>query len=335
MKREHTIAITVLGGLALLVFGVNYLKGLDLLQRRNVYYAVYTNVQGLTGATPLQINGFKIGQVLGAALLPDGTGRIVITYQVNEDDLEIPRDSRIEIGGDLFSTWAQLYPGRSKEMAQGGDTLMGNTQPSLTAAFNQTIDPLKQKAEGMIANIDSVLSGVQSIFNKEALGDIDASFASIRKTLETLSHTADQLDQLIVAERTTLQSTLGNLNRVSRTLADNGDEMTRIFQHLDSASAALANGRLEKVMNDLNTATGDLKGIMTGINSGKGTLGALVTNDSLYNNLNNASRELDLLLEDMRVNPNRYFSVFGKKDRMPKLSESDIQRIKQAVNKGQ
>ena len=74
---------------------------------------------------------------------------------------------------------------------------------------------------------------------------------------------------------------------------------------------------------------------MTKINEGQGTLGKLVKDDSLYVNLNKATKDLDLLLEDLRVNPNRYLSLFGKKDKLPKLSEADIERIQQAYQKQQ
>ena len=52
----------------------------------------------------------------------------------------------------------------------------------------------------------------------------------------------------------------------------------------------------------------------------------LMNNDTLYTNLESATLQLDLLLEDMRVNPKRYvhFSVFGKKEKQkdkPKKKE--------------
>ena len=73
--------------------------------------------------------------------------------------------------------------------------------------------------------------------------------------------------------------------------------------------------------------------MMQKMNEGQGTLGKLVKDDSLYHNLNDASRELAILLEDLHTNPNRYLSIFGKKDKLPKLSEADIERIQQAYQK--
>ena len=94
----------------------------------------------------------------------------------------------------------------------------------------------------------------------------------------------------------------------------------------------MAAADLEQVVQDLANTTKQLNEVLTKINTGEGTLGALVNNDSLYDNLNAATTQLDLLLEDLRMNPNRYLSVFGKKDKLPKLSKADIERIQQVIN---
>ncbi len=335
IKKEYSIAGLVLGGIALLVFGVNYLKGLDLLEKRNVYHVVYRDVSGVTSASPVFFNGLKVGQVIKTEMLPNGSGLIAISFQLNERNLPLPRDSKVEIySADLFSRALRVVQGDSVVMASPGDTLFGDTQLSLTDAVGQQIDPLKAKAESMIANIDSVLNSLQQLMNEKAVSDIDSSFTSVREALSTLSHTAKRLDQLVAMESVTLSTTLRNMEKVSGTLAENSDELDRTFNNLDTLSAELAKGRLKKVLDELAQTSAELHKITAGINSGEGTMGKLVKNDSLYTNLNEASRELDLLLEDLRLNPNRYFSVFGKKDRLPKLSDSDVLRIRDAMKEG-
>ncbi len=333
IKKEYSIAALVLGGVGLLIFGVNFLKGLDLFEKRNVFHVKYNNVAGITGASPVFYNGFKVGQVIGTKLLSDGSGQIVVTFQMNEETLMVPKDSKVQIySADLFSRALQLQLGTSGDQAQAGDTLMGDAQLSLTDAVSQQIDPLKAKAEGMLASVDSVLNSFQQLMNPKAVGDIDSSFTSIRRALESLSNTANTLDRLVATESTTLSAALTNLEKVSATLAANSDEMDHIFTNLDTLTSDLARGRMRKVMDELATTSGELRKITANINEGNGTMGKLMKDDSLYSNLNNASRELDLLLEDLRMNPNRYFSVFGKKDRLPKLSDADVERIGKALD---
>lgn len=331
IRREYTIAGLVLAGILLLIFGVNYLKGLDLLAKRNVYHVVYNDVSGITSASPVFYHGLKVGQVVGVGMDQSGQG-IRISFQLNEDRLRLTTDCVVEIySADLFSRALRIVNGTGTEFAERGATLKGGTQASLTDAVGAQIDPLKAKAEAMIANIDSVLNAFQQLMNPRAIGDIDSSFSGIREAIETLAATAKRLDALVALESVTLSATLRNMEKVSRTLADNSDELDRTFSNLDTLTAELARGRLRKVLDELAVTSTELRRITTGISNGEGTMGKLMKNDSLYTNLNAASRELDLLLEDLRLNPNRYFSVFGKKDRLPKLSDSDVQRIKDAM----
>ena len=333
LKKEYSIALMVIGGAALLWFGYSYLRGRDLFQKENVYHGVFNNASGVTTASPLTLNGFKVGQVLKAKLLFDGTNRIVLTFQINEDDLRIPKDSRIDIFSDLLSTGTQLILGTSPEFAEPGDTLLGSLQPSLTQSLGAQIDPIKQKAEAMLGSVDSVLTAFQLILNPGTINNIDSSFVTIRETLVSLRDAAQRLDALIAAESTTLRATLQNLESVTGNLEKNNDELSHIFSNLDSLTSALADGRVDSVLQGISEAASSLKGVMNGIEQGEGTLGQLAKNDSLYNNLNSSMAELDLLLEDLRVNPNRYVSVFGKKDRLPKLSDADILRIQEAYEK--
>ena len=320
----------VLGGIVLLIFGVNYLKGLDLLQRRNIYHAVYADVSGINDATPVLYHGFKVGQVIGTALLPDGSGRIDVTFQIDEERLQLTKDTKAELfSADLFSRAVRLQLGTGAP-AERGDTLNGGAEMSLTESVSSQIDPLKRKAEGMLASVDSVLTSFQLILNENARGDIDASFTNLRATMENINSTTKKLDELVGRESSHISSILANVDKVSGNLAANNQHLTNILANTDSVTAALANGRLERMMANLEATSNELKATMDKINGGQGTLGKLMNDDSLYVNLNAASRQMDLLLEDVRLNPGRYLSIFGRKDKLPKLSGSDIERIRDA-----
>ncbi|MEX1131972.1 MAG: MlaD family protein [Flavobacteriales bacterium] len=333
LKREYSIALLVLLGTGFLIFGVKYLQGLDIFKKRYVFHAVYSNARGMVEANALLYNGYKVGQVVGVDLMPDGSGRIVLSYQVDERNLLIPKDSKITLGGDLFGKWADLKMGTSAVNAVAGDTLFGDAELSLTESFSASIDPLKQKAEGMLASVDSVLTSLQLILNDSARRDIDASFASIRGTLETLNMSARRIDGMIADERATINAVLTNIREITGNLVQYNGEIASILTNLDSVTTTLASGDVKRMLEDLSASSAQLKSLMTKIEAGEGTLGNLVNNDSLYNNLESASRELDLLMEDLRLNPNRYvqLSLFGKKDRLPKLSDSDVDRIKRSL----
>lgn len=333
IKREYTIALMMIGALVLLYYGINYLKGLNVLQGRNVFYAKYADVSGINDASPVLYHGMKVGQVIGTELIPNGNGMVAVAFQINDDRLVITDSTTAEIySSDLFTRAIQLVvqPGAP---AERGDTLDSGAQASLTESINQQLDPIKKKAEGMLNNIDSVLNAVQLLLNKKTIGDLDSGIVSLRRILENVDGTTQRLNALLDAETVTIRSTMDNLNKVSGTLAQNSDELNRIFANADSLMAALGDGRIEKMMANITATSDQLKQTMASVNEGKGTLGKLVKDDSLYVNLNKATKQLDLLLEDLRVNPNRYLSIFGKKDKLPKLSQADIERIQEAYQK--
>lgn len=329
-KRQYSIALMALGGIALLIFGLNYLKGLDLLAGRNTYVAVYYDISGVNDATPVLFHGYHVGQVVSSEMMPDGSGRIAVTFQINERQLNLTKDTHADIfSADLFSRAVRINLGKGVA-AERGDTLIGGAEMSLTESVGSQIDPLKRKAEAMLAGVDSVLTAMQLVLNPNARRDIDASFTSLRSTLDNINSTTQKLDLLIAKESQHISSILDNADKVTANMAANNQHISNVLANMDSASAAFANGRLEKMMADLEATSKALRETMAGLNKGKGTLGKLMTDDSLYANLNAATRQMDLLMEDLRLNPHRYLSIFGRKDKLPKLSNSDIERIRQA-----
>ncbi len=334
IKREYSITLLVLLGIGLLIFGINFLKGIDIFQKRNMFHVAYGNVTGINPSSPVYYNGFKVGQVIRTQLMPGAGGNILVSFQLDESGLDVPRDTKVQIySSDIFSRALQLLPGTSADLAQPGDTLQGDTQLSLTDAVGEQMDPLKKKAEGMLASVDSVLTSLQSVLNDSARRDIDASFASIRGTLESLNNSARRIDDMIATERATIHGVLDNIQQVTGNLVQYNEEIARILSNMDTVTTALASGGIQKVIDDLSATSGQLKVMMDRMENGEGTLGALLHNDTLYHNLQSASLELDMLLEDLRINPNRYMhlSLFGKKDRLPKLSKTDVDRIKRSL----
>jgi phospholipid/cholesterol/gamma-HCH transport system substrate-binding protein len=72
---------------------------------------------------------------------------------------------------------------------------------------------------------------------------------------------------------------------------------------------------LNLILTNLDSTISNLNNLTNKLNQGEGTLGKLIYDDGLFKNLDNATKNLEELIEDIKLNPKRYvhFSIFGKK----------------------
>ncbi|MEQ8908623.1 MAG: MlaD family protein [Vicingaceae bacterium] len=319
IRKEVKIGLVVLISVCLLFWGANYLKGTNILDKNRHFFAVYDNVDGLTNSNPVLINGFKVGQVERIDFIKDNSGRLIVQFSVTEKDFRIPKDSRARIVSSdiLGSKSINLQLGTSQEMVSSLDTLESDIEASLTESVNQQIAPLKKKAEELISTVDSAIIVVQSIFNKKARGDIGASFTSIKNSLEAFEKTMNRVDGIVAQEQEHIAAIFQNVESITKNLAKNNDKLTQSIDNIEAISDSLAGANLKQTVNNASVAMLEVAEVMEKINQGEGSLGQLINNDTLYTNLEAAANDLDQLLLDMRLNPERYvhFSIFGRKNK--------------------
>ena len=339
ISKEFKVGVVVLVAIGIMYAGINYLKGVNFLVDQDEYFAVYDEIGGLSVANPVLLNGYKVGQVYKMQLMPDASGRVLVSYILSEKELKIPLNSEFRIfSSDLLGSKAvQLNFGDSSVYAVPGDTLGADVEESLSDAVNRQIQPLKNKAEDLIANIDSAMQTLQSIFNERAKEDLDESFTSVREALATFRNTTLRLDTLMIEERIKVAAIFENMRSITENLAANNENLSKIISNHEAISDSLAQADIKTTVNNAKEALASASEVMDKINRGEGTLGQLINNDTLYTNLTKSSQELEWLLEDMRIHPNRYihFSVFGKRNKADKLSDKDIEEIKEALKEAE
>jgi phospholipid/cholesterol/gamma-HCH transport system substrate-binding protein len=162
-----------------------------------------------------------------------------------------------------------------------------------------------------------VLVGLNKVFNRKTQDDLVTSFESVSKSINTFEHTVTEFDILVSQEREKLSVIFTNIKSITDNLKNNNEKLSNIFSNLDKISDDVAKSNVKQTMTDLQTSVASLHNVLAKIERGEGSLGQLVSNDSLYNNLESSSKNLSLLLEDLKIHPKRYvhFSVFGKKDK--------------------
>lgn len=315
IANETKVGILAAFSIALLIIGYNFLKGNAIFSSETVLYARYSHVDGLGVSKPVLINGYQIGRVDKLTLQPDGT--IIATLKI-KGKYEIPKNSVAKLESiDLLGGKAIVMAlGTGNIYAKDGDTLNANVAKGLMEA----VQPVQKKAELIIAKMDSILTSVNSILNPNFQKNIDKSFNSVAATLASLEATSKKVDNLVGSEGTRISSILANVEAISSNLKNNNEKINGILKNINSITDQVAAANFKQTIDNANKAVADLQSIVSKVNNGQGTLGLLVNDTKMYDNLNNASMNLDKLIIDLKENPKRYvhFSVFGggsKKDK--------------------
>ena len=320
IRREIKIGILVVFSLVFLFWGVNFLKGRNYLSSNRFFYAVYKQVNGLAESNSVMINGLKVGSVTDISFI-DNKGRMLVKFSV-ENDIMIPANSIARIfNSDILGSRAiEIILGDSINLkgeyvyANSGDTLMSNIQASISEEVSSQMLPIKKKAESLMASLDSIITVIQYVFNESTRENLRHSFESIKYTIQNLEHATYNIDTLVSTQRYRLSVIFANIESITTNFKNNNSKLTNVINNFSNISDSLSRVRIVTTINKTNDVLENFSEITKKINKGEGSLGLLVNNDSLYNELNKSSKELNLLLEDLRLNPNRYVrvSVFGR-----------------------
>lgn len=321
ISKEVTIGILVLAAITIFIWGINFLKGDSIFSTDQIFYAKYQRVDGLKKSSPITLKGFKVGQIKSIEFSESNIDDLIVAFSVS-DGFKLPNNTTARIvSSDIMGTKEiQIILGNSKKTLQAGDTIRGSIEGDLKEQVSMQMLPLKNKAEKLMSSVDSVLTVIQYIFNADARDNISQSLASIKSTIDKLKNTSSNLDTLVSGQRSHMEKILANVESITSNLESNGENISNILTNFSSISDSLKQAEIASTVNNANAALAQVDEIFQQINSGKGSIGAFLKNDSLYHNMESASKHLDELLVDLKAHPKRYVqvSVFGRKDKKKK-----------------
>ncbi|ADV50385.1 Mammalian cell entry related domain protein [Cellulophaga algicola DSM 14237] len=312
ISREIKTGIIVVGGILLFLMGFSYLKSSSLFDNDKMFYAVYNNVGGLQTGTPVSINGYNVGKVNGIRF-KDDSGQLLVTFSVS-NEFEFSNQSRAELydTGIIGGKGIQIIPMfDGAAMAKSGDTLLSSIKPGLTDLVQKNLAPLQHKIEGAVSNADSLLINFNQILDAKTKNDLRESISGLNALVKSFQGSATALNGILVDNKGSLDTSVQNLETMT-------DNFKLLSDSISKVGLATTLKSLESTMTSLDL-------MLAKVEKGDGTLGKLMTDEELYTNLANSSKELDLLLQDFRLNPKRYVnvSVFGKKQIEYEVPEDD------------
>ena len=281
-----------------LFFLINYLKGRDLFDRTNIYYARYENVEGLTTTGPVFIKGLRVGFVEKIKYVQE-RDQFVVALSV-KSGYNIPENSIAEIySSDILGTKSiRIVLGDSKKYLVEEDTLLTNVQAPLINMLTQEIIPLKEKAEALIVAMNKTFDNINYVLDDKTKNDISSSIAKLEATLNNLQEISGNLK-----ERTPeVNEIIGNIKDVSGDLKSGSKNINRTISNIESITDSLNSA-------DLKGSIVSLKDLLEKMQDPKGSMGKILTTDSLHTNINNLLREMDLLIKNINQNPKKYIKV--------------------------
>jgi len=293
--------------IAALIWGWNFLKGINIFKSTDTYYAVYSDVQGLIESGVVFLNGYKVGNVGAIRFDKDNIDRIVVEINL-EEKVKLPVNTILLIkSAGLVSGIKdmKLIPGEGPGFHEPGDTLMGAMEKDLLAI----IEPIKDKANVVLSQLDSTLAAVNDIMDNSTRQHLKSTLADLSSSMNDLSKSLESGGSL--------NTSFENLSSVTGNLKNNNENLTQSLKNIASISDSLQEADIKTVIGKADQTFEKLNLALGKIQRGEGTAGKLIANDSVYNNLNDALFSLDSLLIDLKDHTKRYvhFSVFGKKDK--------------------
>lgn len=310
ISKEIKTAILVIVGIIFLIFGINFLKGVNLFSSSRTFYVVYDNVEGITTSTPVTISGLNVGNVKDITLQDDA--KLLVTLIV-DNKYPFSKNSKAElydtnlIGGKAISILPALD---NAELAKDKGYLAASKKSGLADLLGEKLAPLQEKIESLVNNADSLLLNVNSVFDENTRTNLKNAITSLDQTILSFKTTSNSLNGVIKTNEDNLSTTLSNFSNAS--------------ENISKLSDSLAATNISGVVNNFEQTLATFNGVLDDMNKGEGSLGKLLKDDKLYENLEGASIQLEQLLQDLKLNPKRYFhfSLFGKKPKNFDIEEN-------------
>lgn len=308
ISKEIKVAIIVTAGIVSFFIGFNFLKSKSVFTSNNTYYVVFEHSNGLKTGTLVTVNGVSVGLVEAVAL-EEKNAKVRVTLSCSKD-FSFSKNSKAELYSSLLgSTGLQIIPAfDDAPKAKTGDTLKASVQLGLLESLTSRIEPTQLKINNLLTQSDTTLAYINLLLNENTINNL-------QKTMYHLSQTSVTLNRMLATNEQNLNQMLTNFNQIS--------------ENLSKISDTLVQSHLGGLLIDAKETLQNIRYITQNIENGKGSLGKLLNDEGLYKNLNQASKQLELLLQDLRLNPKRYvhFSVFGRKAQPYEATSEEVEKI--------
>ena len=287
-SRNAFIGLVFIASIAMLYFGINFLKGVNIFQQQYRYYITLNDVTGLLVSSPIYLQGYQVGLVNSIRL--SNINPVEFTVRLNlVENIPIPRDSYVEYSVDVFGSSAvNLLLGTSRQFFQPGDTLRGSRETGLMDG----ISDIMPRTDAVLVNVDSLLITMNRLLSNPVW---EQAMEGIVGTIEQLNRSSANLNRMMGTVENDLAAISNNMNEISGNLKSLSEDLSQL--------------ELQNTLSNIDEMVGNLNSLTANLNSNDNSLGRLMNDASLHDSLVVTLSNAAQLLENIRQHPERYLSV--------------------------
>lgn len=313
-RKEIGIGLSVAVAILILIFGIEFLKGINLFRPANFYLAYYDNVDGLDVSAPVKVNGYKVGQVREINFNYEKPGKTEVVLALNKN-LHLPEDSKAVITSSLMGeSYIEINVGKSSSLIPVGGEVATNEVPGLLSGISESLMP---KINETLFYVDSLLVSLNGVVGdpaiKSAVGNLEGISNNILLASDGLNAIMNnQVPRLMGGAQGVVESAGGAMRNVNGLVSNFGNVMTKvdtISNNLAMFTGQLNQLPLNQTMQSLSATVANLEHFSAQLKNPDGTLGMMLNDPELYNRLNSVAASVDSLIVDIKRNPKRYISI--------------------------
>jgi len=315
ISNETKVGILTIIALTLLIVGFNFLKGKNVFNKEKHLYAVFSDLGSLRKSNEVKMKGLPVGIIYDYTEIDKNLSGVIVTITMKRD-VNIPKDSKATIESELLgTTYMNVVQGQSTDFLKDGDTIVTDRASSFLGDVKAQITPTLTSVRSAIDSLKIVLGGLNRLFDKDTKGNVS-------DIIRNLKQTTSSLNKLLDAESGALAATLNNANSITGNLKKNNDSITATISSIKKAADKFSGLEVQPTIDTLQATIGELKNVLSKFNTNEGTLGLLMKDRKLYDQLNSLLLGVEILFDDIRVNPKRYTGslIFNRKDKSGPLT---------------
>ena len=344
MKYTKEIKIGFIGilSIALIIVGVNFLKGSSFFGGDDIYYGYFNESGGLMPASSVAVNGVSVGKVTAIEFLPfeKPQRRVRVTFNIQNHDIKLPKGLKIEIGAlDLFNKAIILqFPEHiTNAYLPNHSRIQGEVAKDMMQQMQAYADPITKKLTKLMNNVDRVVGSFAEFWDTTATSEIQGSLFEIRTAVKRFGKLTGDVEGMVADERLKLSSIMFNVLSITENINKNNREISSILGNTKRITDDMVTADFKGTISDAHRVINTLNKSLEEAEKGNGNLAKLLKDEALYNDLVKSNLKLQELLVDVKENPKRYvhFSVFGRKEKKKVETEIVVKERKKRKRKEQ